>query len=158
MTDEEKSKDTVSAAESDLAKECLRENLVHARHIEIERVTFVALFSVMAGGALAAVPQMNGIDAYIKIIIVVTLMLLNIVCMLLVRRWNEVFSVHMAAAEKNLKLLCTHAETKICGDDFFIFNFKKKKFWRTRRLFFAYNLLLFALLLAFFCFILAGVL
>lgn len=77
--------------------ECMKENLAHARHVEDERMMFNSLFAALVGGTLAVISQLNN-TAVIGIMIGL-LMLLNILCFFLTKRWNIVFKSHYALAK-----------------------------------------------------------
>ncbi len=90
--------------------ECMRENFTHARHVEDERMMFNSLFAALVGGSLAIISQLDK-PAVIGIMMGL-LMLLNILCFLLTKRWNKVFKCHYALAQS----IYMHFLTQEAGD------------------------------------------
>ena len=78
--------------------ECLKENLEHARHVENERLTFVSLLLVGVGLILEFAATIT--CAPLKIGLYVVLILINIICTCLLRRWEAIFEGHRAIAKE----------------------------------------------------------
>jgi len=83
--------------------ECMKENLAHARHVENERLTFISLLLVSMGMILSFSVDI-GIFS-IKISLGVVLLLLNLLCTVLLRRWSAVFHGHSETAKKIMREL-----------------------------------------------------
>ena len=75
---------------------CMMANIEHARHIENERMTFISLLLVSIGmileGSASMTPLLRSVMAGI-------LLLMNVVCTCLLRRWDLVYTRHMNLAE-----------------------------------------------------------
>ena len=78
--------------------ECMKENLVHARHVENERLTFISLLLVSTGMILNFSANIG--NPLIKLLMGVALLLFNVICTKLLGRWNAVFEGHRKIAEK----------------------------------------------------------
>ena len=138
---------------------CLNENLIHARHVENERMMFNSLFSALAGGALAFISQV-GSKPVITVMIGI-LMMMNIICYIFTKRWNKVFKTHYALAQK-IYLMFLREDTADAGEPptqeeqdknplYFFSNQQTKKphslYISTGQYFIIYNVLMFVLLL-----------
>lgn len=79
--------------------EAFKENLAHARHVENERMTFVSIFLVSMG-MLLEFSATSGLGRGQKLTLAALLLLLNLICTMLLIRWNSVYKGHTDIAKK----------------------------------------------------------
>ena len=144
--------------------ECMKENLVHARHVEKERLTFISLLLVSTGMILNY--STNVENVYIKLLMGLTLILFNCICTKLLGRWNDVFNGHAETAKKIMNELQAAYESaepqglpSVGGfgaeNRLYYFNNtlgkKRRGFYgSTKTLFYFFNVLVYVVLLLFF--------
>ncbi|MBR5390571.1 MAG: hypothetical protein IK141_04660 [Clostridia bacterium] len=75
---------------------CPSENLAHARHVEMERLTFMSIYMAVVAGALAFVYGVG--NNVIRIGITALLIVVGIITLLLTKRWREAFQEYKEAA------------------------------------------------------------
>ncbi len=83
--------------------DCAKENLSHARHVENERLTFVSLFLVSMGMILEYLLSLLENEPGVALVLTIALLLFDVICTLLLIRWNNVFQGHMALAQKYMR-------------------------------------------------------
>ena len=83
---------------------CMNENLSHARHAEIERLTFNSFFVALTAGALAFISQTMQ-DKIIAFIICILMIVFSTINLVLTHRWNTCYSRYMYYAKKCYKTL-----------------------------------------------------
>ena len=81
---------------------CLQQNMIHARHVESERLTFISLFLASLGMIINAVSRF---DNLVAIFMCVILIFVNVICTMLLKRWNEIFVGHYNAAKSIIKTM-----------------------------------------------------
>jgi len=79
------------------------QNLEHARHVENERMAFVALFLASIGLILSFSSDQADTSPGFAVCLDVLLLVMNIICTRLLIRWNSVINGHFAAAKGILK-------------------------------------------------------
>jgi len=95
----------------ELLRLLLTENLNHARHVEMERVTFLALSTALIIGALSVIVELQ--SNFVKLLCVAVLYVFNDLCNRLMTRWGEVFYSHMLTARRLFLLLIGEDENKL---------------------------------------------
>lgn len=84
----------------------INQNLMHARHVENERLTFNSIYMAMIGGILAFSFSID--IPLLSIFLIVTLLVLGRIAVALTQRWDFVFDAHINAAEKGYRLIEDH--------------------------------------------------
>jgi len=144
--------------------ECMKENLVHARHVENERLTFISLLLVSTSMILNFSTSIG--SPAIKLLLGLMLVCFNVICTKLLGRWNDVFNGHTANARKimnELQVAYEGAEPQglpsegKLGADNRLYYFentlgkKRKGFYgSTKTLFYFFNVIVYIVLLIFF--------
>lgn len=81
----------------------VNQNLMHARHVENERLTFNSIYMAMIGGILAFSFSID--IPLLSIFLIVTLLVLGRIAVALTQRWDCVFDAHINAAERGYKII-----------------------------------------------------
>ena len=139
---------------------CMSENLNQARHVENERMMFVTILTALIGGVIAVLSQVT--DTVIAVTLLLALISLDIICIILVKRWNKTFSEHLRVAREiylqmlypqfsELQIKCFNNIDAI--NKFYYFDNKlntkyQKVYVRTNMLFDLYNYFTLALLIS----------
>lgn len=126
-------------------QQLMSENLLHARHVETERLTFVSLLLVGIGYSLSTFSPEKPVRT---LVIGVLLCLMNLVCSFLLKRWNDIHKAHMSIAEDLVKKLSPDDDPG--KNSYYIFDFKltkSKGYLRTGTLFWCFNILIYALII-----------
>lgn len=84
----------------------IEQNLLHARHAEMQRLMFNSLYMTIVGVGLAFIFD-KAQNEFVSIGFILFLMLLGIITIFLTSRWNDVFSIHWEEAEKGYENLRT---------------------------------------------------
>ena len=129
LTEQKAAEQKFVEKEPEFLIECMKENLNQARHVENERILFVTLFTALAGGSLAIISSMD-IEPIIKPIVILILIVLNVMCLHLTIRWNDVFSAHWGKAKEVYELILSQHYTKCQLPDNKYFYFDNKKHTR----------------------------
>ena len=79
---------------------CMNENLSHARHAEIERLTFNTILVALTAGVLSFITQ-NTSNKHITISICILMIGFSIINLILTHRWNICYRLYMNY-EKNV--------------------------------------------------------
>lgn len=95
----EASKDSI-----DFVFRCFSENLNHARHVEIERLTFNSIYFALAVGVMAFMPKANN-GHLISGIMCLCVFFAGIISITLTRRWNNAYDRHYTYAKRCYKML-----------------------------------------------------
>ena len=77
------------AARREYYKSCMEQNQEHARHIENERLNFTSIFMAIICGALAF--AFDGEPGVMQIILLAVLILLEVIAIYLVHRWDVAY-------------------------------------------------------------------
>lgn len=99
----------------------IEQNLLHARHAEMQRLMFNSLYMTIVGVGLAFIFD-KAYNEFVSIGFILFLMLLGVITILLTIRWNDVFSIHWEEAEKGYKNLRKKYFDSLC--DITQFHFK----------------------------------
>ena len=135
---------TTETGDRDFLTACFQENLEHARHVENERITFFSLYLVGVGMILGVAVDPT-IHPLFAIAATVLLLGMGLISTVLLRRWNQVFEGHRAAA---LGLCRQLGEEGVSDNEYFYFrnDLKNKRpsraYVHTSRLFELFNLLI----------------
>lgn len=119
----------------------IEQNLLHARHVELERLTFNSLYMTIVGVGLAFIFD-KAYNEFISIGFILFLMLLGVITILLTIRWNDAFYIHWKEAEKGYNNLRTKYFDSLCDIAKFPFRLDlgpDKKI--TKRAFFTFQIL-----------------
>lgn len=81
----------------------INQNLMHARHVENERLTFNSIYMAMIGGILAFSFSID--IPLLSIFLIITLLVLGRIAVALTQRWDYVFDAHINAAERGYKII-----------------------------------------------------
>lgn len=81
----------------------INQNLMHARHVENERLTFNSIYMAMIGGILAFSFSID--IPLLSIFLIITLLVLGRIAVALTQRWDYVFDTHINAAERGYKII-----------------------------------------------------
>lgn len=84
----------------------INQNLMHARHVENERLTFNSIYMAMIGGILAFSFSID--IPLLSIFLIITLLVLGRIAVALTQRWDYVFDAHINAAERGYKIIKKH--------------------------------------------------
>lgn len=106
----------------DFFKNCMNENLFHARHVENERLTFNSFFVGLTAGTLAFLLQIKG-NKLMAIIICSVMILCAILNILLTYRWNFCYRRHMFYAKQCYKTM--HIMLFDSNDDDNLLNYRE---------------------------------
>jgi len=102
----------------DFLVKCMVENLVHARHVENERLTFNSILTALIGGGLVFSFSAKE-EPFFAVITISFLLLLTLFGYLLTKRWDDVFRGHQDKANEICsQLICEFAD--ILGEGDFI--------------------------------------
>ena len=118
----------------------IEQNLLHARHVELERLTFNTLYMTIVGVGLACIFD-KAYNEFISIGFILFLMLLGVITILLTIRWNDAFYIHWNEAKKGYNNLREKYFDSLCDIAKFPFRLDlghDKKI--TRRAFFAFQI------------------
>ena len=85
-------------------QECFKENLAHMRPVENARITFYALYLVLAGSMLSIVLTVD-FNAWGKSFLCLMWLNLSLVCFWLLWRWDQVYCGHRQLALRQLDML-----------------------------------------------------
>lgn len=96
--------DAQHSNELDFFKNCMNENLLHARHVENERLTFNSFFVGLTAGALVFLLQIRDYKR-MAIVICIVMILCATLNMLLTYRWNFCYRRHMFYAKQCYKTM-----------------------------------------------------
>lgn len=77
----------------------IEQNLLHARHVELERLAFNTLYMTIVGVGLSFIFD-KAYNEFISIGFILFLMLLGVITILLTIRWNDAFYIHWEEAKK----------------------------------------------------------
>ena len=83
---------------------CFVENLNHARHVEIERLTFNSFYFALAVGVMAFVPK-KGEDRGTWLIMCIGVFFAGYISITLTKRWNNAYDRHYTYAKRCYKQL-----------------------------------------------------
>lgn len=103
------------------------ENLRHAEHVESERITFISIFTALVAGMLYVATTVMSDFIILSITLTLVIIALNIVCMLLVRKWTNVFHAHTTVARHTVsELIGVHTSDETALNQVFVFEPKGK--------------------------------
>lgn len=86
----------ITESQAEFFMTCLSENLAHARHVEMERLTFMSIYMAVVAGALAFVYGIgNGV---IRIGMTALLIVIGVITLLLTKRWRDAFNEYKEEA------------------------------------------------------------
>lgn len=96
--------DCINESQISFLQNCMNENLSHARHTEIERLTFSSIFAALTAGGLSFITQ-NTQNMCILFITCVLMSVLSFINVLLTLRWNTCYRRYMYYAKQCYKTL-----------------------------------------------------
>lgn len=96
----------LTAAQLDFIRDCMDQNLEHARHVENERLTFNSIFMAMTGCTLAFIYSLE--SPAFALALTAVLIMLGFIAMLLTKRWDNTFDRHIEYARECYQAIHEH--------------------------------------------------